>query len=181
MFGPLAARTNAERQAPYSAFSNQGSRIAAFNATSVPLLLPTKPYRGAARGAPTERRRAEQWQSRMGRLSGPRMLLGRQRQTRVPNGFDTEATTHVRTMFAGSRSRQQYGSSPQGAQEAPAARGRLPGARIAPRVPIPTAVSVARYGSFLAIIAQAMRAILLASATATTLTDRRSISFTSHG
>jgi len=53
--------------------------------------------------------------------------------------------------------------------------------RIAPRIPIPQAGSVARYGSFLAIIAQAIRAILLASATAATSTDRRSISRTSHG
>ncbi len=53
--------------------------------------------------------------------------------------------------------------------------------RISPRVQIPQAGSVARYGSFLAIIAHAMRAILLANATAAILTDRRSISFTSHG
>ena len=54
-------------------------------------------------------------------------------------------------------------------------------ARIAPRVQIPQAGSGARYGSFLAIIAHAMRAILLANATAATLADLRSISFTSHG
>ena len=53
--------------------------------------------------------------------------------------------------------------------------------QIAPRVQIPQAGSVARYGSFLAIIAQAMRAILLASATAAIFTDRRSINFTNHG
>ena len=52
----------------------------------------------------------------------------------------------------------------------------------APRVPIDSyAGSDARYGSPRAIIAQAIRAILLASATAATFTDRRSISFTSHG
>ena len=54
-------------------------------------------------------------------------------------------------------------------------------ARIAPRVQIPYAGSGARYGSFLAIIAQATRAILLAKATAAIFTDRRSINFTSHG
>lgn len=54
-------------------------------------------------------------------------------------------------------------------------------ARIAPRVQVSQAGSVARYGSFLAIIAQAMRAILLASATAAIFTDRRSINFTNHG
>ena len=43
------------------------------------------------------------------------------------------------------------------------------------------AVIGARYGSFLAIIAHAMRAILLARATAAIFTDRRSINFTSHG
>lgn len=53
--------------------------------------------------------------------------------------------------------------------------------RIAPRIQIPQAGRVARYGSFLAIIAHAMRAILLASATAAIFTDRRSINFTSHG
>ena len=46
-------------------------------------------------------------------------------------------------------------------------------ARIAPRVQVPQAGSVARYGSFLA--------ILLANATAATLADRRSINFTSQG
>ena len=54
-------------------------------------------------------------------------------------------------------------------------------ARICPRVQISQAGSVARYGSFLAIIAQAIRAILLASATAATFTDRRSINLTNHG
>ena len=54
-------------------------------------------------------------------------------------------------------------------------------ARICPRVQISQAGSVARYGSFLAIIAQAIRAILLASATAAIFTDRRSINFTNHG
>ena len=53
--------------------------------------------------------------------------------------------------------------------------------RMAPRVQILQIGSVARYGSFLAIIAHAMRAILLASATAAIFTDRRSINFTSHG
>jgi hypothetical protein len=54
-------------------------------------------------------------------------------------------------------------------------------ARITPRVPGTYVGSGARYGSPRAIIAQAMRAILLASATAATLADRRSISFTNHG
>lgn len=54
-------------------------------------------------------------------------------------------------------------------------------ARITPRVLDSYADNVARYGSPLAIIAQAIRAILLASATAATLADRRSISFTNHG
>ena len=46
---------------------------------------------------------------------------------------------------------------------------------------VPQAGSDARYGSFLAIIAHAIRAILLASATAATLAERRSINFTNHG
>lgn len=54
-------------------------------------------------------------------------------------------------------------------------------ARITPRVLDSYAGNVARYGSPRAIIAQAIRAILLASATAATLAERRSISFTSHG
>ncbi len=54
-------------------------------------------------------------------------------------------------------------------------------ARITPRVLDFYAGNVARYGSPRAIIAQAIRAILLANATAATLADRRSISFTSHG
>ena len=54
-------------------------------------------------------------------------------------------------------------------------------ARITPRVLYSYAGNVARYGSPRAIIAQAIRAILLASATAATLAERRSISFTSHG
>lgn len=54
-------------------------------------------------------------------------------------------------------------------------------ARITPRVQISQMGIGARYVSFLAIIAQAIRAILLANATAATLADRRSISFTSHG
>ena len=53
--------------------------------------------------------------------------------------------------------------------------------QIAPRVQIPQAGTDARYGSFLAIMAQAIRAILLAIATAATFADRRSISRTSHG
>ena len=53
--------------------------------------------------------------------------------------------------------------------------------RIALRFLDSYAGSAARYGSPLAIIAHAMRAILLARATAATLADRRSISFTSHG
>jgi hypothetical protein len=43
------------------------------------------------------------------------------------------------------------------------------------------AASGARYGSFLAIMAQAIRAILLAKATAATFAERRSINFTNHG
>ena len=54
-------------------------------------------------------------------------------------------------------------------------------ARIAPRVPDSYTGTAARYGSPRAITAQAIRAILLANATAATLADRRSISFTSHG
>ena len=54
-------------------------------------------------------------------------------------------------------------------------------ARITPRVLDSYAGNVARYRSPRAIIAQAIRAILLASATAATLAERRSISFTSHG
>ena len=54
-------------------------------------------------------------------------------------------------------------------------------ARITPRIPDTYTGNVARYGSPLAIIAQAIRAILLARATAATLADRRSINFTSHG
>ncbi len=53
--------------------------------------------------------------------------------------------------------------------------------QIARRVHIPQAGNDARYGSQRAIMAQAIRAILLASATAATFTDRRSISRTSHG
>jgi hypothetical protein len=53
--------------------------------------------------------------------------------------------------------------------------------QISPRVQIPQAGNDARYGSPLAIMAQAIRAILLASATAATLADRRSISFTNQG
>lgn len=54
-------------------------------------------------------------------------------------------------------------------------------ARITPCVLDSYAGTVARYGSLRAIMAQAIRAILLANATAATLADRRSISFTNHG
>ncbi len=54
-------------------------------------------------------------------------------------------------------------------------------ARITPRVLGSYPGNVARYGSPRAIMAQAIRAILLANATAATFADRRSISFTSHG
>ena len=45
----------------------------------------------------------------------------------------------------------------------------------------PQAGNDVRYGSPRAIMAQAILAILLANATAATLADRRSISFTNHG
>ena len=54
-------------------------------------------------------------------------------------------------------------------------------ARICPRVQISQAGSVARYGSFLAIIAQAILASLLASAMAATLVGRRANNRVSHG
>lgn len=103
------------------------------------------------------------------------------------------------TMAAGHNALRGSGPGQKPALEAPwrkwvvLIRGRLAWVRyrsaalsnivawIAPRVQIPQAGSGARYGSFLAIIAHAMRAILLASATAATLADLRSISFTSHG
>jgi hypothetical protein len=103
------------------------------------------------------------------------------------------------TMAAGHNALRGSGPGQKHALEAPwrkwvvLVRGRLAWVRyrsllsptssrgLLPRVQILQAGSVARYGSFLAIIAHAMRAILLASATAAIFADRRSISFTSHG